>query len=154
MDGIHEAVSASAIAKVRALMLEYAESLHFDLCFQGFDRELASLPGDYARPDGCLLLAYHAGAPVGCVALRKHAEGIAEMKRLYVRPAARGLGLGRALTQRVIAAARGAGYRSVILDTLADMTGAQHLYRRLGFRDIEAYYDNPIPGAQYLQLDL
>ena len=153
-DGIHEVSSAGELAHVRELMQEYAASLHTDLCFQGFDRELASLPGDYARPDGFLLLAWHDGKAVGCVALRKLHDGVAELKRLYVRPNARGLGFGGKLTRCVIGEARRAGYRSVVLDTLADRTSAQNLYLRLGFRDIEAYYDNPIPGARYLRLDL
>ena len=153
-DRIRAASSAIEFAHARDLIKEYASTLDTDLCFQGFDAELANLPDVYKRPDGCVLLAWHDDKLVGCVALRKYAQGIAELKRLYVRPIARGLGIGRALTLAALAEARQAGYQRVVLDTLADMTNAQSLYLDLGFRDIDPYYDNPIPGARYLGLTL
>jgi putative acetyltransferase len=154
VDEIREVSTAIELAHARELIREYAASLDTDLCFQGFDSEMANLPGSYARPRGCLLLAWHDDLPAGCVAMRELKPGVAELKRLYVRPFARGFGLGRLLTERVIGEARQAGYRSIVLDTLAEMAHAQDLYRRLGFREIEPYYDNPIPGARYLRLDL
>jgi ribosomal protein S18 acetylase RimI-like enzyme len=134
--------------------LEYARSLGFDLDFQDFDRELAGLPGKYAEPDGCLLIAKRGGAAVGCVALRKLEAGICEMKRLYVKPDGRGHGLGRALVERIIAEAKERGYRRMRLDTLATMQSAIKLYKACGFCEIAAYTFNPIPGAVYLELDL
>ena len=148
---------------VRELFLEYARSLGWSLCFQGFDREVAALPGAYAPPEGRLLVAQARGDAgredtAGCVALRRlgpRAEGTCEMKRLYVRPAFRGHGVGRALATTVVAAARAAGYRRMRLDTIpAEMTAAVALYRELGFRDIPPYYENPIPGAQCMELEL
>src|SRR5215510_11138211 len=115
----HQAESPHDIAQARELFLEYAQSLGFSLCFQNFDRELANLPGDYAPPDGRLLLAEHEGQPAGCVALRRLEEGICEMKRLYLRPQFRGKGLGRALADRIIAEARQIGYHQIRLDTVA-----------------------------------
>jgi putative acetyltransferase len=142
------------VEAVRRLFLEYQESLGVDLCFQGFDRELAELPGEYVPPDGRLLVARVNGEAVACVALRRLEEGTCEMKRLYVRPSQRGLGLGRALAEAVIAEARGVGYERMRLDTLPSMTEAARLYERLGFRDVEPYYVNPVPGARFLQLEL
>jgi putative acetyltransferase len=142
------------VEAVRRLFLEYQESLGVDLCFQGFDRELAELPGEYVPPGGRVLVARVNGEAVACVALRRLEEGTCEMKRLYVRPSQRGLGLGRALAEAVIAEARGVGYERMRLDTLPSMTEAARLYERLGFRDVEPYYANPVPGARFLQLEL
>ena len=138
----------------RELFREYAQSLGFDLAFQGFDRELRELPGDYAPPRGRLLLASVDGAFAGCVALRAIGDGLSEMKRLYVRPAYRRLGLGRRLCEAIVAEAREAGYASVRLDTVPAMGEARALYRTLGFRPIAPYRFNPVPGTEYLELRL
>jgi putative acetyltransferase len=151
-----QAESPAQIAQVRELFLEYAQSLGFSLCFQNFDQELANLPGDYAPPDGRLLLAQYEGQPAGCVALRKLGEeGICEMKRLYLRPQSRGKGLGRILTARIIAEARSIGYRRMRLDTVEPvMKDAVAMYRRIGFREIAPYCKNPMAGALYMELVL
>jgi len=150
-----QAESSAHIAHARELFLEYAESLGFSLCFQSFDQELAGLPGDYAPPDGRLLLAECAGQQAGCVTLHKLESGICEMKRLYLRPAFRGKGLGRMLAERIIAEARAIGYRRMRLDTVEPiMKNAVALYRQLGFREIAAYRSNPIAGAMYMELEL
>ncbi len=147
--------SPAQIASARELFLEYAKSLEFSLCFQSFDKELAGLPGDYAPPDGRLLLASYEGALAGCGALHKLEPGICEMKRLYLRPAFRGKGLGRILTERVILEARAIGYERMRLDTIgSSMKDAVALYRALGFREISPYRPNPIPGALYMELQL
>ena len=151
---IVEAAGAEQIDAARALFVEYARLLGIDLCFQGFDRELGGLPGDYAPPSGRLLLALVGKQAAGCVALRRMAEGVCEMKRLYVRPAYRGTGLGRRLAEAAIAAARDLGYERMRLDTLPVMAEAARLYESLGFREVEPYYDNPIPSARYLELNL
>jgi putative acetyltransferase len=152
---IMPAESPVQIAQVRELFLEYAQSLGFSLCFQGFDQELAGLPGDYAPPDGRLLLAEYQGQLAGCVALHKLQAGICEMKRLYVRPAFRGQGLGRLLAERIVNEARTIGYVRLCLDTVAPvMQNAVALYRLLGFHEIAPYRANPIPGALYMELDL
>jgi len=139
---------------VRPLFLEYAESLSFDLCFQGFDEELASLPGAYAFPTGALLLARVEGEPAGCAALRRIDASAGELKRLYVRPSHRGLGLGRSLVEAAIAVARELDYPCVRLDTTPEMAAAQKLYRSLGFREIDRYRENPVAGTRYFELPL
>lgn len=147
--------SDAQIKQARELFKEYAAWLEIDLCFQNFETELAELPGDYAPPDGRLLLAYDQAQLAGCIALRKLGDGACEMKRLFVRPKFRGKGLGRALTERIIREAKEIGYERVRLDTLPPkMDDAIALYRSLGFKEIEAYYDNPVPGAIFMELPL
>ena len=141
---------SSDIEEVRALVREYAASLPFALDFQDFDRELNELPGDYAPPRGALLLARGAG----CVGLRPIDGTTCEMKRLYVRPSARGTGIGRRLAEAAITEARTLGYKRIRLDTVPGMDSAQSLYERLGFEDIAPYRSNPIPGARFLELQL
>jgi putative acetyltransferase len=142
----------------RGIFEEYAAQLGIDLCFQNFDAELAGLPGDYAAPQGILFLATVDGAIAGCCAMRPlqrvDYSDAAEMKRLYVRPAFRRLGLGRQLTEAIVDAARVAGYHHLLLDTLSDMESARALYADLGFEAIPPYYHNPIAGAHYLKLAL
>jgi len=144
--------------EVRLLFEEYAESLDIDLCFQQFDAELTSLPGDYAAPRGALLMAEVDGALAGCCALRaldnSDYPNACEMKRLYVRKAFRGFGLGRHLAEAILDAARMAGYDCILLDTLDEMESARALYAELGFVEIPPYYHNPIPGAHYLKAEL
>ena len=151
---ISPATTPADIEEIRALFLEYGQSLDFNLCFQGFDEELAGLPGAYAPPRGRLLLARADDVVIGGVGLRPLKADICEMKRLYVRPGHRALKAGRRLAEALIAQARAIGYRAMRLDTLPDMTAAQALYATLGFRDIAPYYENPIPGARYCELDL
>jgi putative acetyltransferase len=143
------------IEQARSLFLEYGSSLGFSLCFQSFDEELKSLPGAYGPPSGRLLLARYAGHAAGCVALRKLKAGICEMKRLYVRPADRGRGLGRILVERVIAEARIIGYERMRLDTIESaMKDAIALYRRMGFEEIAPYSAIPIEHALWMELRL
>ena len=150
-----QAESPAQIAQARELFLKYAESLGFSLCFQNFDKELAGLPGDYAPPEGRLLLAEYEGQLAGCVALHALEPGICEMKRLYLRPQFRGKGLGRALAERIIAEARLIGYRRMRLDTVEPvMKDAVAMYRKLGFEEIAPYCSNPIAGALYMELEL
>jgi putative acetyltransferase len=152
-----EPVSApgESLENVRELFLEYATSLGFSLCFQGFGDELRDLPGMYAPPSGRLLLATDNGTAAGCVGIHALGDRIAEMKRLYVRPAFRGTGLGRTLAVRACDEARSCGYRAIRLDTIAgSMDAAIALYRSLGFREIPPYRENPIPGALYLEAPL
>jgi len=155
---IRAAATLADFVQARALFEEYASWLAVDLCFQGFAEELATLPGAYAPPRGMLLLAGPPEAALGCIALRPLAETVAaagaaaEVKRLYVRPGARGTGLGRRLVQTVIDGARTIGYRELKLDTLDRMAEARSLYANLGFRECAPYYHNPIPGAVYMSL--
>ena len=151
---IIEARTAGDVETARALFLEYQRALGVDLCFQGFDEELATLPGKYAAPDGRLFLAKRGDAAAGCIALRRLDNESGEVKRLYVRPAFRGRGLGPMLATALVDAARAIGYRRLGLDTLADMKAARALYHALGFREIPPYYENPLPGAIYMALDL
>lgn len=142
------------LAVVQALLREYAASLDVDLAYQHFEEEMGSLPGDYAWPLGVLLLAHDGTSAVGCVGVRPLAEQRCEMKRLYVRPAARGCGLGRQLAEAAIAFGQAAGYRAIRLDTLPSMHDAQALYRTLGFVDIPAYRPSPVAGNVFMELAL
>jgi len=150
--------SAAEFDAVREIFREYAASLNIDLCFQGFEQELTTLPGDYATPRGALLLARIDGQVAGCCALRPldstDYPNACEMKRLYVRPAFRGLGLGRQLAETILAAAHLYGYDHVLLDTLDEMEAARALYEELGFKEVPPYYHNPIAGAHYLKANL
>ena len=152
---IRAAAGAEDMATLRALFLEYQDWLRVDLCFQDFETELATLPGHYAPPAGRLWLATVDGALAGCVGFRPHeGERACEMKRLWLRPVYRNLGLGRRLAVTSIEAARAAGYRTICLDTLGFMDAARALYASLGFHEIPAYYDNPLDDVRYLALDL
>ena len=148
------AFSDEHVACARKLFREYAGSLGVDLSFQNFETELAELPGDYAPPRGLLLLAFDGEEPAGCAALRRFDGLTCEMKRLYVRPAFRKTGLGRTLARRIIGEARRIGYQRMVLDTLPAMKAAQKLYRSLGFVSAEPYRHNPVPGAEFMELDL
>jgi GNAT superfamily N-acetyltransferase len=147
--------SAGDIAHARDLFKEYEAWLEVDLCFQSFEKELAELPGKYAPPDGRLLLAIDDGEVAGCAALRMIGDGICEIKRLFLRPGFRGHGLGRKLAEATIQEAKQIGYERMRLDTLPPkMNDAIALYQSLGFKEIEPYYDNPVPGAKFMELDL
>lgn len=150
--------SPEQVEAVRQLFAEYASQLDVDLCFQGFDEELIQLPGEYGEPRGALLLALVDGESAGCCALRPLDDvdygNAAEMKRLFVRKAFRGFGLGRQLAEAILEAARRLDYACVLLDTLNDMEAARALYEELGFEEIPPYYHNPIAGAHYLKVDL
>jgi ribosomal protein S18 acetylase RimI-like enzyme len=152
---IVQANGVDHIHQARQLFREYEAWLNLDLCFQNFEKELAELPGAYAPPTGGLLLAFENDDLAGCVALRKISDDVCEMKRLFLRPQFHGRGLGRDLAQRIIEEARVIGYQRLRLDTLSEQMGnAIGLYRALGFREIKPYYDNPVPGALFLELDL
>lgn len=151
---IVDAHEGAALEQARALVLEYADTRGFPLTWQGFDDELAGLPGQYAPPGGRLLVGRLGAEAAGCVALRPAGGEACEMKRLYVREAARGHGLGRELCERVIAEARTIGYRAMLLDTLERMGDANRLYAALGFVETTAYRYNPLPDVRYLRLDL
>ena len=139
---------------VEALFREYVASLAEDISFQNVDNELAGLPGKYARPGGVVLIAWDGTDAAGAVAYRMVEPGVCEMKRLYVRPAFRGRDIGRELANELIDDAQSRGYRTMLLDTLASMQSARALYRALGFRPVEAYYQNPLPGTMYMARDL
>ncbi len=149
-----QVVSKEDLEHVRLLFKEYADSLGIDLSFQDFDKELAGLPGDYALPDGYLVLAFAEKIAVGCIALRKVSEHICEMKRLYVRPPFRREGIGRKLALKVIDHARLAGFKHMLLDTLPPMKEATSLYRSLGFKETDPYRFNPVEGAIFMELTL
>jgi|SRR5580658_4624125 putative acetyltransferase len=152
---ISQAESPAQIAQARELFLEYAQSLGFSLCFQSFDQELARLPGDYAPPEGRLLLLECESQLAACVALHKLDRAVCEMKRLYLRPQFRGKGLGRTLAERIIAEARQIGYQRMRLDTVEPvMKDAVAMYRRFGFKEIAPYRPNPIAGTLYMELTL
>lgn len=152
---LKQAESDEEIQQARQLFDEYAASLEINLCFQNFDKELAELPGDYTPPTGRLFLATKNHQTAGCVALRKIGNGICEMKRLYVRPEFRGIGLGRMLAERIIEAAREVGYSRMRLDTLpGKMDRAIAMYRSLGFKNIDPYYNNPVEDAAFMELEL
>jgi GNAT superfamily N-acetyltransferase len=157
---IKQAETPADIARVRELFQEYAKALGFSLCFQGFDKEVAELPGDYAAPAGRLLLATCDSRLAGCVALHPLAnpgsdQCLCEMKRLYLRPEFRGKRLGRILAERIIEEARSVGYSHMRLDTIAStMSDAVVLYRKLGFREIAPYRENPMASALYMELNL
>ena len=153
MEFVH-AESEGHLRHVRELFTEYAASLGFNLNFQDFEKELAELPGEYAPPEGCLLLAIYDTRIAGCVALRKIAHGICEMKRLYVRPEYRGEGIGRGLAKAIIKEAHKIGYTRMRLDTVPAMKEAIALYRSLGFRSTEPYRYNPLEGAMFMELRL
>jgi len=154
MTEIHTVRDGELLAEVRDLFEKYAASLGFDLEFQGFDRELEALPGEYAAPGGALLLATVDRSSAGCVGVRPFADGVCEMKRLYARPAFRGRGVGRRLAQDAIRVGRDLGYRAMRLDTVPWMWEAIGLYAALGFHAIAPYRPNPIAGAAYMELEL
>jgi ribosomal protein S18 acetylase RimI-like enzyme len=156
---LSEARDQRDFSAARELFQEYAAQLQVDLCFQGFAAELDRLTTLYAPPSGCLILAQSDDGPVGCGAIRRLSgeacsNEACEMKRLYVRPQARGTGLGRTLAERLVLRAAALGYVRMYLDTLIDMVPARALYRSLGFRETAPYYDNPLPGVVYMALDL
>lgn len=151
---IVEAHERAFLETIRELFREYEAAIKVDLCFQGFERELAELPGAYAPPKGRLLMALVDGSAAGCIGVREIESGVCEMKRLYVRPAFRGMNLGRSLVEAAIEGAREAGYIKMRLDTMPFMREAIALYRAIGFREIEGYRFNPSDGALYFELGL
>jgi len=154
MINIIEANTEEHMDHARELFREYEEYLDVDICFQGFEQELKELPGPYAPPGGCLLLAMKGKRAIGCVAVRPLWDDICEMKRLYVRPEFHGRGCGRLLVREIIRRAENIGYRAMRLDTLSSLKQAMRLYESFGFRKIEPYYDNPLPDVVYWELDL
>jgi ribosomal protein S18 acetylase RimI-like enzyme len=151
LEVIRPASTDGDFAQGRVLFEEYAAGLAIDVCFQGFAQELESLSRMYGPPRGVLLLAELDGAPVGCGAVRPLDDDICELKRVYVRPDFRGTGMGRRLTETALQIAREMGYKSIRLDTLPQMQAAQRLYEGLGFRDITAYYGEPMPGQRFME---
>jgi GNAT superfamily N-acetyltransferase len=154
MPSLEQPAGITRWSDVRRLLEEYAASLPVDLAFQDFAGELARLESEYGPPGGAMLLAVDNGIAVGCVGLRRWSERTGEIKRLYVAPAARGRGLGRTLAEAIVALAAQLGYTRLVLDTLPSMQSAQALYLSLGFKPIEAYRFNPVPGTAYLELTL
>ena len=151
---INFAESQSDFDISRLLFLEYAETLGFSLCFQGFDEELENLPGKYATPKGCILLAWDKLDCGGCVGLRPLNDTVCEMKRLYIKPAYRGTGLGRLLAEKILKFANESNYSKIVLDTLSSMDSAQGLYRSLGFAETDPYYHNPHPDVVFFEKKL
>ena len=151
---IVQAETEKNLELARNIFKEYAASLDFDLDFQDFEEELSDLPGQYASPEGCLLVAMYGEKPAGCIGLRKIGHGICEMKRLYVKPQFRGLGIGRALAEAIIEEAREIKYARMRMDTVPSMEKARALYVSLGFKKIKAYRYNPIPGSEFMELAL
>src|SRR5262245_17524925 len=149
---IEQVRTKEALLELKELLVEYMESLGVEKCFQNFDQELSDLPGNYGPPDGRLLIALIDGSTAGCIAMRKLESGICEMKRLYVRPQFRGLQVGRALAERVVAEARKIGYLRMRLDTLPSMKSAQALYQSMGFKEISPYQPVEIEGTRFLEL--
>src|SRR5262245_32295818 len=149
-----EVATGADIPEVQRLFREYEAWVGVDLCFQNFERELATLPGDYGPPVGILLVARVDGRVAGCAAAHRWSDRDCEMKRLFVRDAFRGSGCGRALVERIIDWARNAGYERILLDTLPGMERAQRLYAQRGFREVAPYRPNPIPGARFMELHL
>jgi putative acetyltransferase len=155
MATIRQVEGEEDVKQARGLFREYEAWLGLDLCFQNFEKELAELPGAYAPPSGRLLLAFENDQLAGCVALRKLEDGVCEMKRLFLRPQFHGHGRGRELAERIVSEARDAGYKRMRLDTLPQHMGkAIALYNSLGFKEIEPYYENPVAGAMFMELDL
>ncbi len=151
---IRQARTKTEIEEVRRLFREYESFLDVDLCFQSFEEELAGLPGKYTPPDGGLLIAVDGERTVGCVAVRRLIPEICEMKRLYVKPEARGTGLGRTLARQIVETAKGIGYSKMRLDTLDKLRTARRIYTFMGFKETIPYYENPIPGVVYMELAL
>jgi ribosomal protein S18 acetylase RimI-like enzyme len=154
MAEILQAHTCEHLKSIKMLFEEYANSLDFDLDFQDFDKELVNLPGNYSSPKGCLLLVKEEGEIAGCVALRELSEGVCEMKRLYIKPQFRDLGIGRALAEAIIEKAQKIGYTHMRLDTAPSMHAARALYASLGFKEISSYRYNPIEGAVFMELSL
>ena len=151
---IIHAQSQDDLEKIKGLFIEYQKFLNVDLAFQKFEEELKNIPGPYASPDGCLLFGLVDTSVVGCVALKKIGDGICEMKRLFVHSSYRGKGYGKLFAKKIIKEARLMGYNKMRLDTLDSLKQAMGLYQSLGFKKIDAYYDNPLPNVVYWELDL
>jgi putative acetyltransferase len=155
---IRPAIGPDDMIVARELFLDYQSDIGIDLCFQGFNQELAALPGDYSPPLGGLFMAYVDGDAAGCCAFRPLPDSdyanACEMKRLFVRRAFRGFGLGRLLVEQILLQAKQSGYDAMLLDTLSDMEAARQLYQEVGFEEVAPYYHNPLPGAHYLKVDL
>lgn len=151
---IRRAETTEEIEAVRGLLVEYAQGLRVELSYEGFDEELAALPGAYGPPNGTLLLLKVGGQAAGCGGLRPLSPGVGEVKRIFVNAAYRGRGLGEVVVRSIISSARERGYHQLRLDTLPTMSVAARLYRKLGFREIPAYWPSPVPGTQYFELEL